>query len=444
MNVLIYSHTFAPSVGGVETYIMLLARGLVASGRVSESVKMRRRQGGRETRRRAVHVNGTAAVTVVTQTPASGFDDATLPFRVVRQPSLVALWWLLGEADVVHLAGPVLLPLSLGLLRRRPIVIEHHGYQAVCPNGLLLYEPTKSACPGHFMARRYQRCLCCNAVMEGWPRSLLRILLTFPRRWLSKRAVVNAPITQHVLRRLKLPRSQVIYYGIPDPLSQSEPPRVHPATTSPPTCFAYIGRLVSEKGLPLLLQAAKRLKDRGYAFRLKFIGDGPERQRLETMTDALGLREQVFFTGFVQGDALRTAVADVACVVMPSVWEETAGLAAMEQMMQGRLVVATDIGGLAEVVGDAGLKFPVGDVEGLIDRLRQVLEMPNVVAELGRRARERALALFRQERMVEEHLAVYERLINRNGPKISGYKMHWRFRNRRVWPSPPGTRHGQL
>jgi glycogen(starch) synthase len=428
---LIYSHAFAPSVGGVETYIMLLARGLLAPGRESP--------GGT-----AAGVNRVVAVTVITQSPAAGFDDALLPFRVIRQPGLRMLWRLLSEADVVHLAGPVLLPLALCLFRRKPVIVEHHGYQAVCPNGLLFYEPTKEACPGHFMARRYQRCLCCNAVMEGWPRSLLRILLTFPRRWLSKRAVVNIPVTQHVLRRLKLPRSQVIYHGIPDPLPQSEPPKVHPATISPPTCFAYIGRLVSEKGLPLLLQAAKRLKDRGYAFRLKFIGDGPERQRLETMTDALGLREQVFFTGFVQGDALRTAVADVACVVMPSVWEETAGLAAMEQMMQGRLVVATNIGGLAEVVGDAALKFPVGDVEGLVDRLRQVLEMPNVVAELGRRARERALALFRQGRMVEEHLAVYERLVNRNGLNTSGHKMHWRFRNRRLWSSPPGTRRDRL
>jgi glycogen(starch) synthase len=208
----------------------------------------------------------------------------------------------------------------------------------------------------------------------------------------------------------------VIYHGIPALLPQSEPPKVLPVTASPPTCFAYIGRLVSEKGLPLLLQAAKRLRDRGYAFRLKFIGDGPERQRIETMTDALDLREQVFFTGFVQGDALRTAVADVVCVVMPSVCEETAGLAAMEQMMQGRLVVATDIGGLAEVVGDAGLKFPVGDVAGLVDRLRQVLEMPNEVAELGRRARERALSLFREERMIQEHLAIYQRLEHRSRP----------------------------
>ena len=69
------------------------------------------------------------------------------------------------------------------------------------------------------------------------------------------------------------------------------------------------------------------------------------------MTDALELREQVFFYRLCTGEVSQTAVADVACVVMPSIKEETAGLAAMEQM-QGRLVVATDIGGLAEVVGD--------------------------------------------------------------------------------------------
>jgi hypothetical protein len=146
---------------------MLLARGLMAPGRESPG-------------RTAAGVNRVVTVTVITQTPAAGFDDALLPFRVVRHPGLRMLWRLLNKADVVHLAGPVLLPLALCFFQRKPVIVEHHGYQAVCPNGLLFHEPTKSACPGHFMARRYQRCLCCNAVMVGWPRSLLRLLLTFP------------------------------------------------------------------------------------------------------------------------------------------------------------------------------------------------------------------------------------------------------------------------
>lgn len=386
MKVLIYAHAFAPKIGGAETYVMLLATGLAARG---------------------------VSVTVVTPTPRDGFDDASLPFRVIRQPNLRSLWRLIGEVDIVQLAGPTFVPLLMGLLRRKPIVIEHHGYQAICPNGLLFYEPTKSVCPGHFMARQYHKCLQCNAVAVGWLRSWVMLLLTFPRRWMCKRAAANVPVTHHVLKRLQLPRSQVIYYGVPDPLDGELAERERSAIRCPLT-FAYVGRLVSEKGLPLLLKAAWRLKCEGYQFHLRFIGDGPERSSLEVLTEKMGLADIVEFTGSLRGEALSQTMDTVDAVVMPSVWEETAGLAAIEQMMRGRLVIASDIGGLGEVVGDAGLKFPPGDVNELASCLRRVLQRPEIVGEFGRKARQRALQLFRQERMVDEHLSIYRRHANKS------------------------------
>jgi glycosyltransferase involved in cell wall biosynthesis len=179
----------------------------------------------------------------------------------------------------------------------------------------------------------------------------------------------------------------------------------------PPT-FAYLGRLVSEKGLPLLLEATKRLKEEGFYFRLLFVGDGPERKRLEAMVREWSLQEYVTFTGFLQGKHLEEVMASVSAVIMPSIWEETAGLAAMEHMMRGRPVIAADIGGLGEVVDGAGLKFPPGDAEALTDCLRRILQHPQILVELGQKACQRALQLFRWERMVDEHLCLYRRLLN--------------------------------
>jgi glycosyltransferase involved in cell wall biosynthesis len=93
---------------------------------------------------------------------------------------------------------------------------------------------------------------------------------------------------------------------------------------------------------------------------------------------------------------------------MPSIWEETAGLAAIEQMMRGRLVIAADIGGLGEIVGDAGLKFPPGKAGELAAMMRRVIETPELAAALGNRARSRAATLFQAERMVQDHLAAYK------------------------------------
>jgi len=357
-------------------------------------------------------------VTLVTKTPAGGMDDTRLPFRIVRQPRLPVLWRLFRTTDLIHLAGPCLLPMLMGLACRKPLVLEHHGYQAVCPNGLLLYEPTKTVCPDHFMAHRYHKCLKCNASTMPWTKSVLDVSLVLLRRWACQRAAVNLPISQHVSSRIRLSRSKVIYYGIMDPMggrSASTGDRTAPSIPTPMT-YAYVGRLVSEKGLPILLLAASQLLEQGYNFRLKMIGDGPERANLETMVAGFGLQSCVGFTGQLQGDALHRALEEVSVVVMPSLWEETAGLAAIEQMMRGRMVIASNIGGLGEVVDGVGLKFAPGDAAGLASCLRRVLDDPGLVEVLGRKARQRALELFLQQRMVAEHLALYRELLGDSSP----------------------------
>ena len=389
MRVLIYSEAFAPKIGGVETIVMLLAKGLAQNA--------------------SSPGDGFTEVTVVTHVGADGMDDSQLPFRVVRKPNFTGLVRLLRHAEVIHLAGPCFLPLALGLLLRKPVVVEHHGYQACCPNGLLFFEPSQSPCPGHFMARRYRRCVECRSVSLGRLRSLVALLLSFPRRWFCRKVACNITISDHVARRILLPRSRTIYYGISD----SPAMRQTEDSVSRPVHFAYVGRLVAEKGLSVLIGAAKLLKEQGCSFRLTFVGDGPERSRLEFMVDSHGLRSVTTFTGALRGDILEAALQDVGVVVMPSVWEETAGLSAIEHMMRGRAVIASDIGGLTEVVGDAGLKFSPGDTDRLARCMRLIIEHPSSRAELGRRGRERALKLFQTKGMIDAHAALYREITRR-------------------------------
>lgn len=381
LEILLYARDFLPEVGGVQQAVAQLAQGMVAMGN---------------------------RPTVITKTLAAGFDDGDLAYKVVRNPAFTSLWRLMGKADVVHLAGPAFLPLMIALLRRKPVVIEHHGYQAICPNGLLLYAPRQTACPGHFQAGRYAECVRCVAKANGWWNGIRQLLIMFPRHWMCRRVSVNASITQHVDRRLQLPRSRTVYYGIPD--LRSEGISLLP-DSSAPVCFGFVGRLVEEKGLVVLLKAASRIRQRGFDFRLRFIGDGPQRAELEEFVGQNGLRSQVTFMGSLQGEAFRKATADVAVVIMPSIVEETAGLAAIEQMMRGRLVIASDIGGLSEVVGETGLKFSPGNAEELASRMERVVQEPAIVHELGARARQRSLTLFSEPRMIQEHLDLYREVL---------------------------------
>jgi glycosyltransferase involved in cell wall biosynthesis len=397
LKLLIYAEYFLPVVGGVQTSVALLARGLAESATVDAA--------------------GSQAieVTLVTRTPANDMDDSALPYRIVRRPTLAQLSRLVRCSDVIHIAGPCFVPLVLVWLLGKPSTVEHHGYQASCPNGLLFMDQTQSLCPGHFMAGRYGKCVGCNSTTMGRFGSVRQLLMTFPRRWLCKRVSVNVTISDHVGGRLQLPRSKTIYYGIEILEPRQQPPSRPAAQT---LRIAYVGRFVGEKGVPVLLRAAQLLAKGGSNFALTLIGDGPERANLEALTAELGIAGRVTFAGQLQRQQVDEILRTTDVVVMPSLCEETAGLAAMEQMMTAGVVVASEIGGLAEVVDGVGLKFPPGNSEELCSKLLDIANKPSDLLQLGSLARARALNQFSVQRFVTEHAALYRDLLNQ---KRRGY-----------------------
>jgi glycogen(starch) synthase len=392
VKILIYGEYFLPSIGGVQTSMNDLAKGLVEQGAHHNNDEHLKR----------------FDVTVATMTRAEGMDDKLFPYRIVRQPKFLRLLRLIRNSDVVHLEGPCLLPMMIALLFGIPVVIEHHGYQAVCPNGLLLIEPAKAVCPGYFRQRRYGKCVLCTSQTMGIWTGIRSVLLTFPRRWLCKSVGANVMVTSHVDMRLTLPRNTTVYHGIGDGKSGSS------RATMPRNGnlgIAYVGRLVSEKGLFVLLDAAKQVNDAGHSFKLDIIGDGPERRELESLADKLGLESVVRFTGDLRGSDFERAVNSVTAVVMPSLCEETAGLSAIEHMMRGGVVIASDIGGLGEVVGDAGLKFAPGSSRALAECILKIIADPLLAQSLGGIARARAIRYFKLDRMIQSYVQIYERLL---------------------------------
>ena len=374
-------------MGGVQTVTKDLAEGICAwSG---------------------AHVDQAIEVTLITETPAGASMTYGLPFKVIRRPGFASLLANIWSADIVHLANPAFLPLVIAWLVRKPTVIEHHGYHAICPNGLLLYTPDNSACPGHFMARAYGKCVACCSETMGRVRGFRTVLLTFVRRWLCAHASANISISDHVAQRICLPRIQTIYHGVRD--SGFDIPT---KTLTAENCLqiGYVGRFVEEKGLPILLQAAKKLKEAGVSFRLTLIGDGNMREKLESKIDSLGIRDRVRFTGYLTGTALGLALEEIQVIVMTSQVEEAAGLAAMEHMMRAGLVVVADIGGLGEVVGEAGLKFIPGDPNSLFIRLREIAENPSTFEHLPMAARRRAADKFALPAMIKGHISLYQEL----------------------------------
>ena len=394
MRILIYTHTFAPNIGGVETVVKSLASGFA------------RWQGA----------DGTPGVivTVATRTRRGACDDKILPFQVVRLPSMRKLLCLIWAADIVHLFGPALLPMLMALLFRKPLVVEHCGFQAICPNGQLFFEPTQKPCPGHFMAGRHGECIRCNANI-GRLNSIKLWILSFLRRWLCARAQSNIVLTNWLGELLHLPRSTTVYPGLPDN-GYCELSRCASLCST----FAFVGRLVSTKGVQTLLQAVQQLRAEGLRLRLKVIGDGPDREPLRQQASALGVAESIEFLGYLSPERLEEHLAAAATVVMPSLAGETFGMVAAENMSRGKLLVVSDVGAMREVIGDTGMSFAPGDIEGLACCLRRVLKEPDLAHACGKMARQRALKLFREERRVGEHLAVYRRILKGSNPSPNG------------------------
>lgn len=393
MKLLIYSHFFAPSIGGVETIVLSLARGLA---------ERRDASGGCE-----------FEITLATQTPAQNFDDGALSFRVVRQPGLFQLWRLVRKCDVVHAAGPALAPLLLARLARKPLVIEHHGYQATCPNGLLFHHPRTSPCRGHFEAGNYLECWNCNTKIEGSWRALRLLASTFLRRAYSHKAARNIAPSHYVASRQSLPRTTVIVHGVEDPFREKA--AIDASTAFGKKNFAYLGRFVVEKGVTVLLEAVHHLLVCGRGVRVLLIGDGPERARLEEQIAASHLESNVRITGFLSGAALQRELATVGTIVIPTIMEETAGLAALEQMAHGRAVIASATGGLGEIVNGAGLTFPPGDSAALAAAMKRILEGPELGLSLGALARQRVLESFSFGSMIDAHARVYRSLFQVSG-----------------------------
>lgn len=384
MKLLLCTHAFAPQVGGQETVVMALARGLSqhSSSSRSESIEL----------------------TVATSAPADGMNDAALAFRIVRRPSFLTLLGLLHRADVIHLAGPLFLPMILGLILRKPVVVEHHGFQAICPNGQLFFEPTQEPCPGHFMAGQYRECIRCNSD-RGIFRAAKMWALTFPRRWLCQRVSVNILPTNWLGTLLRLNRMTTIVHGLPPAVTITK------ASSAPQIpSFAFLGRLVSTKGTRVLLEAARQLKAKGATFHVKIIGQGPDREALEMMARNFELEDCVEFLGYIPVKELDGALANVTAIIMPSIAGEVFGLAAAENMQRGRLMIVSNIGALAEVVGDAAMKFAPGDAVGLATCMETAITNPELVEELKLLASKRIAQSFRVDQMIRDHLRTYTEL----------------------------------
>ncbi|MCV6823111.1 MULTISPECIES: glycosyltransferase [Halocynthiibacter] len=173
----------------------------------------------------------------------------------------------------------------------------------------------------------------------------------------------------------------------------------------------YFGRLVEEKGVSLLLEAAKLCPD----VPIKIVGDGPELERLQSTKRASNL-DQVDFLGPVWGDALTPILKRARCIVVPSLWHENFPYVINQAFAVGRPVIGANRGGIPELVadGERGLVFKVEDVGSLAKALDTLNNSTKDAARMGQNAKLWSDETFSDQAYYTDLLSAYEGAIHAN------------------------------
>jgi len=298
-------------------------------------------------------------VKVVTHTPSDDTENRGYP--VIRQPSVSELVSAVQWCDLLWQNNLSLRTLWPGLLLRKPVVISHQGSYCRAPAGIALVERLKHA---------LVRCTTSVAISKAVAACFNTDSTVIPNPYDARK------------------------FGLDS------------STEERPGDLVFLGRLVSEKGTDVLLEALAKLRAHGLSPKLTIVGAGPELTALEQMAETLELNNQVIFAGLKRDEELVDLLRKHKVLVVPSRYDEPFGVVALEGIACGCVVVGSAGGGLPEAIGPCGIIVPNGDAGALAQALEQLLLNPNERKHLLSRAPEH-LARFHPTTIAKTYLTLF-------------------------------------
>jgi glycosyltransferase involved in cell wall biosynthesis len=235
-------------------------------------------------------------------------------------------------------------------------------------------------------------------------RMLIRKVLTR-----ADRVTVTGRYLKEVVCRLAPgiePGPAVIPFGV-------EIPKAPPPLPAPPVRLCYPKAHYPYYGPQVLLEAMAALKRAGGDIRLSMAGSGPMTDDLKKLADRLGLADAVTFAGFVPPEKMYAFIAEHHLVVMPSL-REAFGVAALEAGACARAVVASDVGGLPEVVreGETGRLVPPNDPSKLAEAITELATDRPGLETMGRAGYRLVKDNYSQDKSLDMMAELYEQAID--------------------------------
>jgi glycosyltransferase involved in cell wall biosynthesis len=366
MRILMLNYEYPPIGGGASPITRALAEQLTAAGHGVDVVTMRygklpivEGEGGlRVYRVPALRASPVRAVTIEMASYLAMALPWCLALTARRQYDLIHAHFIVPTGALAAIVGR---------LRNLPVVITAHGSDV--PG----YNPDRFG-RGHKLLGPAWRAIARSAAMIISPSEYLGALI---------RKNCSVPVT-------------IIPYGF-------DPPPARPALKT--RRILFVSRLFPRKGAQYLLDALAGLPLDGWE--ITIAGDGPMLEPLREQARRLGLPVQ--FPGFLKGEALTNLYERSEIFVLPSL-QDNFPVVLLEALSAGCAVITTSISGMPEVVGDAGLLVPPGDVAALRIAIKQLMNDDTLREQLGAAARRRIRELS-WDGIRARHEQLYERVV---------------------------------
>jgi PEP-CTERM/exosortase A-associated glycosyltransferase len=182
------------------------------------------------------------------------------------------------------------------------------------------------------------------------------------------------------------------------------------------TVLGYVGSFYAYEGLDYLIRAVAKLRQEQVDISLVLVGGGPQEDALRTLSSSLGISDGVTFTGRVPHNAVAKYYSVLDLLIYPRIssrlTELVTPLKPLEAMAQGKLVIASNVGGHRELIEDGrtGRLFEPGNIDAIVSAIREILANRDGWSKQAERARRFVADERTWPRSVGKYEQVYEEL----------------------------------
>ena len=328
------------------------------------------------------------------------------------------------KPDIVHVHNIYhqLSPSILDAAKKRgiPIVMHLHDYKLICPNYRLFTR--NRVCRQCLDKKSYWPCFFNNCYGSRGASFLAALEMTIHHKWLHiyEKNIDLLIAPSEFMRRLVIesgwPENKIVTIYNPAPKIYAAAKNKNKDDRKEGDYILYFGRLAPEKGIMDLIQAVKAAS-RQSIHKLHIAGDGPEEALIRARFAAEIKSGLITLRGRLSGRTLANEITRARAVVFPSIWPENMPLALLESLAQGKIVIASRVGGLPEIITHKknGFLFEAGNIKELETTIRTVFRSdPKILTKMKLAAIASAKALD-PDAHLQQILKIYSKLAKKSG-----------------------------